>query len=385
MSTTPVKTWRETLAAVLEWSPVDKGQIMMLMLVPVLVQYQLWAWAVLQRPDREELVNVAALTRLMWSEALLAVGAVLLIGLGRWLRRHWPDTLWFQHVSAQYYTLTLCYLGYQVGMNAISTGIVLLGAPVFGFIVMNRRVIWPATTTALVGTLGLSYCSALGYLPYAPVMVQPTTPASELFHLNSMLGFAAPHFIIILLLADQTLSWWRQREDTIRELSRTDALTGLNNRRAIMEMLDKEVARTRRHGPPLAVVILDLDHFKKINDSWGHPTGDRVLQQAAQVLRQCIRQTDVVGRYGGEEFMIVLPDTTLEGAAVLIERCRAQLAAAIITADSGETFTISASFGLVGNEQNMVLASEALIKLADDALYRAKAGGRNRVEIAAAA
>ena len=218
------------------------------------------------------------------------------------------------------------------------------------------------------------------------VNATPATGADVVqFQLNSVLGFAAPHFLLILLLADQTLHFWRKREDTIRELSRTDALTGLNNRRSIMELLSKEVARTLRHGPPLAVVLLDLDHFKRVNDTWGHPTGDLVLQQAARALKATIRQCDAVGRYGGEEFMILLPDTSLAGAEVLIERCRAALAATTITADNGETFSISGSFGLASNEQCHGLSAEVMIKAADDALYRAKQSGRNRVESVALA
>jgi diguanylate cyclase (GGDEF)-like protein len=133
----------------------------------------------------------------------------------------------------------------------------------------------------------------------------------------------------------------------------------------------------------MCVVILDLDHFKRINDTWGHPTGDKVLQEAARVLRDCIRTCDGIGRFGGEEFMLVLPDTSVDGAAVLVERCRAALAATLIRAETGKTFHVSASFGVVCNEKDMNVDGEALIKSADEALYLAKENGRNRVEIAA--
>lgn len=386
-------TWRQKLAAVLEWSPVDKAQIPLLMLVPILGQYALWAYIVLQRPDRDRLVNVAALEQLMSLGFLFITGGVLLMLLGLYLRRGHPerarpdqvrpDRLWFQHLAIQYYGGVLIFMGYQVGLGAFTTGIVLLGAPVFGFIVLDRLAVWLGVGTALALFLGLSIATVQGQLPYAPIMMPPTDAASAQFQLYSMLGFAAPHFIFILLLADRTLNFWRARENTIRELSRTDTLTGLPNRRSIMELLQREVARTRRHGPPMCVVILDLDHFKKINDSWGHPTGDKVLQEAARVLRESMRQCDTIGRYGGEEFMMVLPDTTSEGAAALLERCRSALATTVIRAENGKAFHISASFGVVCNQKNMDTDAEALIKMADEALYRAKENGRNRVEMAA--
>jgi diguanylate cyclase (GGDEF)-like protein len=381
--TTTRTTWRQKLAAVLEWSSVDKGQIPLLMLVPIMGQYSLWGYLALQRPDRELLVNVPALEHLMTLGFLFIGGGVLLMLLGLLLRRRNPDSLLFQHLAIQYYASVLVFMGYQVGLTEISTGLVLLGAPVFGFIVMARPAVWSGTLTALALFFALGLATVYGHLPYAPIMAPVTDAATAQFQFYSTLSFAAPHFIIILLLADRSLHFWRQRENTIREISRTDMLTGIPNRRSIMEALDKEVARTRRHGPPMCVVILDLDHFKKVNDTWGHPTGDKVLQEAARVLRESIRSCDCIGRYGGEEFMLVLPDTTPEGAAVLLERCRAALAATIIRAETGKTFHISASFGVVCNVKDMATDAAALIKLADEALYRAKEKGRNRVEIAA--
>lgn len=376
-------TWRQRLAAVLDWSPVAKGLLLPAMLATVLFQYLIWAWAVLQRADRERLVNVARLQPEMQWEAALMGGAVLVFLLGLYLRRRNPEVLWFQHLSIQYYAVALVVLGYTVGLNTVATGVVLLGAPVFGFIVLDRLAIWLGTLTAVILFLVLSVATVKGMLPYAPLLIPATDAAGAQFQLYSTLGFAAPHFLVLLLLADQTLHYWRQRESTIRELSRTDSLTSLPNRRSIMEMLEKEVARTRRHGPPLCVVILDLDHFKRINDTHGHPTGDKVLQRAAQVLRETIRTSDSIGRYGGEEFLIVLPDTPAVGARVLLERCRAALASTVIRAETGKTFHISASFGVVCNEKNMDVDAATLIKSADEALYQAKANGRNRVEIAA--
>jgi diguanylate cyclase (GGDEF)-like protein len=374
------KTWAQRLATLLDWSPVDKGLIPLAMIIFVYAQYWCWGLYALSRPDHARLVDPAYMKILLTLNPTLLTGAVVLFLLGLLLRERKPGALWFQHVATQYFALSLVGISYFVGSLNFCAGLVLLGAPVFGFIILDRTVIWLSTASALVVMLGTVLLSALQLLPYAPVVVPPSDAASSAFWLLSYVSFAVPFFISIVLLADQAVAWWRQREDTIRNMSRTDALTGIHNRRSIMDLLDREVARTIRHGPPLSVVLLDLDHFKNINDTWGHPTGDRVLQAAAQIMRDTIRQSDVVGRYGGEEFMILLPETALKGACTLIERCREQLERTVIISDSGENVRVSASFGLACNQELEGFSAEVLIKAADEALYRAKEGGRNRVE-----
>lgn len=380
---TIMTTWRKKLAGVLEWSAVDKGQVPLLFLVPILGQYALWGLYMLGHPDRDRYLQAPALEQLFILSCAFIAGGLLLMLLGLMLRRRNPDSPLFQHLAIQYYAIVLVFMGYQVGLTEISTGLVLLGAPVFGFIVLDRLAVWLGTASALLLFFALGLATVHGHLPYAPIVAPATDAAAAQFRFYSLLGFSAPHFIFILLLADSSLNFWRRREDTIRELSLTDSLTGLANRRSILALLEREVARTRRHGPSMSVVILDLDHFKKINDTWGHPTGDLVLQEVARVLRDSIRACDGVGRYGGEEFMLVLPDTTIEGATTLLERCRSALAGTVIRGEAGTSFHISASFGVACNERDMSRDSKELIRMADEALYRAKENGRNRIELAA--
>jgi diguanylate cyclase (GGDEF)-like protein len=374
------KTWRDQLAGVLEWSVVDKGMLAMSLIIPVYTQYLLWGLYTLSRPDRERLINVGIMHDLVLINISLLSGAIAIFLLGLVLRRKKPDVLWYQHLATQYFALSLVGISHYVGSMNFCAGMVLLGGPVFGFIVLDRRVIWPASIEAFVLMMVLIYATAFGKLPYAPVVVPPTDAVSNLFWINSYLSFAAPFLFSIVLLADQALAWWRKREDMIRELSRTDVLTGVHNRRSIMDMLAREAARTIRHGPPLSLVILDLDHFKRVNDTWGHPTGDLVLKEAANVIRNTIRIDDAVGRYGGEEFMILLPETELSGALALVERCRHNLAETKIKAENGDIISVSGSFGLASNRELDGFNADLLIKAADAALYRAKEGGRNRVE-----
>lgn len=377
-----MKTWRQKLAAVLEWSEVDKSIFLMFLLIPTLCAYIASIIALQLMPNATLLVHLEPLHELLKIELGLLFGALVITSVGIYLRKRRPTTLWIQHLATQYYSISLITCSYYIGTLTFCTGVVLLGAPVFGFILLNRRVVWGATIVSTIALLGLTYATAYGWLPYAPAVIPPTNSATNLIWVNLIFFYTAPHFIVIIMFADQILHYWRNREDTIRTLSRTDMLTNLLNRRSIMELLDMEVARTLRHGPPLTIVILDLDHFKRINDTWGHPTGDRVLKEAARVLSSSIRKCDMVGRFGGEEFMIMLPDTTLAGAAKLIERCRALLAETTILADNGDTIRMSGSFGLASNENRLSLSTETMIKLADEALYRAKAEGRNRLELA---
>jgi diguanylate cyclase (GGDEF)-like protein len=228
----------------------------------------------------------------------------------------------------------------------------------------------------------MSYAGAVGLLQYAPALVPPTPgdPANQLFWTTSTLFFAAPHIISIVMLADFTLARWREREMAFRTLSFTDALTGVHNRRSILGILERELPRRQRMGPPVSVVLIDLDHFKKINDTWGHPVGDLVLNRAAKALDDCLRQSDAVGRYGGEEFLLVLAETDLAGAVVIAERCRQKLAALQILAENGEPVPVTGSFGVATNARDPEIGIEALVNHADEAMYRAKQGGRNRVE-----
>jgi diguanylate cyclase (GGDEF)-like protein len=169
----------------------------------------------------------------------------------------------------------------------------------------------------------------------------------------------------------------RQREAAER-LARTDALTGLANRRAIDEVLGREVQRAQRYGTSLTLILTDLDYFKSINDTYGHHVGDQVLASFARVLGDSVREVDMAGRWGGEEFIVLMPGIGLVEALQAAERMRLAVAAEPFRA-AGVTFGYTASFGVA----TLDLAQptlDALLGRADAALYRAKNNGRNRVE-----
>jgi diguanylate cyclase (GGDEF)-like protein len=168
----------------------------------------------------------------------------------------------------------------------------------------------------------------------------------------------------------------------LSEVSTRDALTGLYNRWFVMEKIDSEINRALRHGSPMSLLMLDIDHFKRINDTWGHPAGDQVLQAIGQLLRDSCRVYDVPGRYGGEEFCIVLPETKPGNTNVVAERIRRKLEATQLACGDGSV-VVTASIGIAGmeaSESNDILSPSALIDRADRALYAAKSRGRNRVE-----
>jgi diguanylate cyclase (GGDEF)-like protein len=159
-----------------------------------------------------------------------------------------------------------------------------------------------------------------------------------------------------------------------------DGLTGLANRRQCEETLASELARVERFGGPLAVVVADLDWFKDVNDRYGHPAGDAVLREFAALLHETLRDVDVAGRWGGEEFLLILPGTDLAGGARVAERIRVGLAGRIVASADGTPIPVTASFGVAATPPAGT-ASE-LFAAADAALYEAKRAGKNRVEVA---
>lgn len=162
-----------------------------------------------------------------------------------------------------------------------------------------------------------------------------------------------------------------------RWMATTDALTGLLNRRAFLESTTREVARAKRYNEHLSVVLLDVDHFKHINDKRGHAAGDMVLSAVGKLLNRTLRTCDIVARWGGEEFVLVLPNTSLAGAEEVAERVRAELASAVINDGNGDAVPVTASFGVAAYGGAETL--EQVIDRADRAMYLAKSGGRNRV------
>jgi two-component system cell cycle response regulator len=164
----------------------------------------------------------------------------------------------------------------------------------------------------------------------------------------------------------------------LRKLSITDGLTELFNHRHVHELLRDEFERSRRSGEPLGVAMIDLDRFKAVNDTYGHPTGDVVLYETARILRETAREIDMVGRYGGEEFIAILPNTTEEEAARFADRVRAAVEEHVYR-DEATEIRMTCSSGVASFPMGDVDSPEALLKEADEALYVAKETGRNRV------
>lgn len=192
-------------------------------------------------------------------------------------------------------------------------------------------------------------------------------------------------FSVVLISSVGFVFMSRDRADeNNRVLAALDPLTGVANRRSLIAALDRDVARAQRMREPMALMMVDIDHFKDVNDQYGHPAGDRVLCSVVNVLRQRVRAQDLVGRYGGEEFMVLLPDTGLVGAEQLArELCKA-VEESRCPADGvpGPGIAVTVSIGVFGGRLESGDSWDMLIAAADRALYQAKNNGRNRVEVA---
>jgi two-component system, cell cycle response regulator len=185
----------------------------------------------------------------------------------------------------------------------------------------------------------------------------------------------------------------REAKDQLEKLSVEDGLTSLFNHRHFQEELRREFGRARRYNDPLSLIMIDLDHFKEVNDRHGHPFGDKVLREVAQLVKASLRDTDLCARYGGEEFSVILPKTMMAGALAVAERIHRELNQKAFAVDAAQVLPggassaagkgagerVTASFGIASYPSKDVTSAELLVRYADEALYRAKREGRNAI------
>ena len=272
-------------------------------------------------------------------------------------------------------------------MLLIMNGLVIGGTCLLGISFFPiRRVVGqlPASTLRqrwnLLSVLILIFIA--GYLSYAVVYWNQYNGTLDL--LVPLIFFNGAAFVaLVSRLALQTAILTKQ-VSALEYESIIDPLTGVHNRRHFDRSIEEEIGRVHRYGLPLSLLLLDIDYFKRINDTYGHDIGDLVLKDLGQMILKVVRRTDIVARYGGDEFAIIAPHTTVSVATNLAERlCCILEESDIMPVDryqDRQRLTVTASIGVAGLDQEGV-ENGMLVKRADEALYRAKKGGRNRVMV----
>lgn len=321
------------------------------------------------------------------AQLVFAACTLVWAGLFAWgliLHRRQQESIFYVRVSLYIYSLPLLVTGNLIGLYNPLLGLVLLGSVLTGAILFDfRRIIGPFVGVVVLLSL-LAWSIVNWGVEYAPLL--RIDPVSKL-HVSGVWIFlimiaASPFVLGVLLVTYLLLARWHERERTIRQLSYIDPLTGLANRRALFMQMEHQLEYSRRTQEPLAVAMLDLDHFKQVNDSWGHAAGDQVLREVGALLPRLLRRADLMGRVGGEEFVIVLPRAPADAAYQVLERCRAAIEALPIVLADGRCIRITASFGLCTCEvPSYDIDLQQILESADSALYRAKHRGRNRIEM----
>ena len=359
------------------WTLLNKTMLILSLSIFINLFMLAWDLFVLYHPQFYPWVNLAVIhTHLSLGMIFMSVFIGLLLlchfcSQQRWVEKFMPM------LSVQLFTLVLLIHGYFVGSFSPATMVGYVGWACVGLILFDRKIIYCALAPATIVLLLLNYLSTFAGLPYAPLfnMEPMNQTVMHPFWVMSMFFFLVPLMLVCLFLFEILLSQWRIREATIATLSRIDPLTNVMNRRSIANQLEQ---LHQQRKALYSVVLLDLDHFKHINDNYGHCMGDQVLIQVAECLAQHVREQDMIGRFGGEEFILLLPNTTTEQAQHVAERCRIALTELNFVYEQ-QPFSISASFG-ISSSQN---ASEPqqIIRQADQALYAVKTAGRNQVQI----
>ena len=360
------------------WTLLNKTMLILSLSIFINLFMLAWDLFVLYQPQFYPWVNLAVIhTHLSLGMIFMSVFIGLLLlchfcSQQRWVEKFMPM------LSVQLFTLVLLIHGYFVGSFSPATMVGYVGWACVGLILFDRKIIYCALAPATIVLLLLNYLSTFAGLPYAPLfnMEPMNQTVMHPFWVMSMFFFLVPLMLVCLFLFEILLSQWRIREATIATLSRIDPLTNVMNRRSIANQLEQ---LHQQRKALYSVVLLDLDHFKNINDQFGHSMGDQVLVNVAKCLANNLRDRDMIGRFGGEEFILLLPNTTTARAQSVAERCRLAISHLNFITEYQQEFSVSASFGI----SSSVSADEPhlIISQADQALYAVKADGRNQVKI----
>lgn len=366
----------------LDWRAIDRLILLgwLVMLAPGMFGLTLLAAMVLT-PDYLH-IGVAQPLLALYGLHLLLLGGCL--GAARRRRQQEDDWPAFENFIIVSFLFTVLVTGFLTGTHfAEGLLLIFLGINITSALANIRKIrlayFWGLGIMALFAVIDFS-----GALPAAPLLAKP------LVHPDGSLvqGWLIVRVILaavllgIISISISAINRWVEREGLYREMSTIDGLTRLTNRRSFIERGHSELSRAQRvGGHGVACVMVDLDHFKKINDTWGHHAGDQVLVTASAIMMASARQYDEVGRYGGEEFALLLPGTTLETAALVAERIREKIESTKVEVD-GKSIDMTASFGVACYPAPGIETLNDLLKAADVALYQAKDAGRNRVCVA---
>ena len=375
---------RLSLRYLLDWNDRDKCYLLAWMIA--VLQVFFWIMLILIAHFSEFSRTYISSTGMALSHKAFSAGIIfnlIFVIWGWWLRHRKHESRTYVRAFLYFFSLPFILIGQLIGYFHPMLGITLLGAGLTGSILFGlNRIIGPFLV-AVGLTLLLITANIYGLLEHAPLLTEypiskhHISGAWALIILIISLPFAIGAFVITQLL----LLRWHEREEGMRQLSLTDELTTLPNRRAVLKQGEYEIKRARRKQAPFTLAILDIDHFKKVNDTWGHEAGDKVLAELSRILADTLRGADMIGRFGGEEFVILLPDTPTGLAVSALERFRQMIEAHTFTLNHSTHIQITVSFGVclvehVKESTNLI----DILRLADKALYRAKTNGRNRVE-----
>ena len=360
---------------IMNWDTLKKCILILVLGCCVNLIWLVWETFVLFNSEYWHVVNVQLLRHKL---VINSIFFITLLGLiypcyalqkQAWVQRFLP------YIAIGILIISLCYNGYMIGVFSPVTMVVYICLIAVGLVLFERKIVYAMLIPA-TGFLTVSGClSFIDVIPYAPIFQIDGQLFLNGFWLLSMLYFVIPILITCLILFEILLSQWRHRERLIQHLSQTDPLTNALNRRSINQSLD-ELHHDK--NCPYAIVLLDLDYFKNINDQFGHHMGDTVLIAVSQKLGLHLRESDVVGRFGGEEFILILKQSSALKARQIAERCRAAIEDLVIQNENGRAIRITASFGIALAADK--LKPQQLLDQADKALYAAKASGRNQIK-----
>ncbi|TXJ09052.1 MAG: GGDEF domain-containing protein [Acinetobacter sp.] len=369
--------------AIINWNPLKRCMLIMFASCVLMLSWIFWDVAVLFHPYFAQFVHTHIVPDQIYVKAIFLIISLLLCLLCSLLQHSRIAQKVLPFICVWVFTLTLCRFAYMIGIISPATiaGAVSLG--LLGILLFGRLVIYSALIPSMLGLSYLLYLTMQGQFQYAPLFNFAAMGEMHEIHpfwIGSILYFTLPIAIISTLLFDRIIAQWQSREAFFKQLSQLDPLTKTRNRRSLNQHFQNITQQIQQQQKQFGVILLDLDFFKQINDKHGHLKGDEVLTRVADILKKQIRTEDVLGRYGGEEFIIILSDAQLNLSLKIAERCRQALMTLSIDVAEHDPIQITGSFGITMFDGSQSI--EQTLHDADLAMYKAKANGRNTIVIA---